>query len=107
MKKFCVTIFLLIFTGSQVLAAATKIYDKDGFRIGTCKKNGDIFEAYDTDENPILKDVMGNDVPGKEIYFYDISGNIIKFTSEKRTISPVNIEIDGKVYKAPIYRRSK
>lgn len=107
MKKICTIIFLLVFVSSEVFAAAAKIYDKDGFRLGICKKNGDLFEAYDLDENPIKKDALGNEVPGKELYFYDISGNLRKFTNEKRTIAPVNFEIDGKIYKGPLYRRPR
>ncbi len=107
MKKFCAIFFLLIFTGSQVFAAASKIYDANGFRLGTCKKNGDIFEAYDMNDEPILKDALGNDVPGKELFFYDIAGNLRKYTTEKRTIAPVNFEIDGKLYKGPLYKRPR
>ena len=104
MKRICAILFLLIFISSEVFAAAAKIYDKDGFRLGTCKKNGDIFEAFDLDDNPITEDALGNSVPGKELYFYDISGNLRKYTNEKRTIAPINFEIDGKIYKAPLYR---
>lgn len=107
MKRFYAILFLLIFISSEVYAAAAKIYDKDGFRLGTCKKNGDIFEAYDLNENPIKKDALDNEVPGKELYFYDISGNLRKYTNEKRTIAPVNFEIDGKIYKGPLYRHPR
>ncbi len=104
MKNLFLTILLLLFLSSEAIAVAAKIYDKDGFRLGICKKNGDIFEAYDLNENPIKKDALDNEVPGKELYFYDISGNLRKFTNEKRTIAPVNFEIDGKIYKGPLYR---
>ena len=107
MKRSLIAVFLFIFTCSGVFAASSKIYDENGFRIGTCTKNGEVFEAYDLDGKPILQDVLGNSIPAKEVYFYDISGNLRKYTSKKRTIAPVNFVIDGKTYKGPIYSRRR
>ena len=107
MKKFFITIFLLFFTVSQVCAAATKIYDENGFRLGTCKKNGETYEAFDLDGNPILKDALNNPIPSEVIYFHDVYGNLMKFSNEKRTIAPTNIEFyepEHRIYKAPLIR---
>lgn len=47
MKKLCAIICLFFISGVQVLAASTKIYDENGFRLGICTKNGEIYEAFD------------------------------------------------------------
>ncbi len=107
MKRICAIILLFLYTTLSVCAVTVKIYDKDGFRIGTCTKNGEVFKAFDLDGRPITKDALGNDIPSKELYFYDISGNIRRFSNEKRTIAPVNFVIDGKTYKGPIYSRRR
>lgn len=107
MKYIFVALLTLLIASSSVFAAATKIYDKDGFRLGTCNKNGTVFEAYDMNGKPILKDALNNDVPSDVLYFYDMNGNLIRFSNEKRTIAPVNIEFnepEHKIYKAPLYR---
>ena len=105
MKKLCAISCLFFISGAQVLAASTKIYDENGFRLGICTKNGEIYEAFDLDGKPITKDALNNPVPSKILYFYDISGNLIRFSNEKRTIAPVNIEYNNKLYKGPIYSR--
>ena len=107
MKNFCVIMLLFFITCSSVLAVTAKIYDKNGFRIGTFKKNGIILEAYDLEGNVMTEDALGNKLPAEELYFYDISGNLRRFSTEKRTIAPVNIELDGKIYKGPLYRRPR
>ena len=99
MKKLCAIICLFFISGVQVLAASTKIYDENGFRLGICTKNGEIYEAFDLAGKPITKDALNNPVPSK------ISGNLIRFSNEKRTIAPVNIEYNNKLYKGPIYSR--
>ena len=98
MKKLCAIICLFFISGAQVLAASTKIYDENGFRLGICTKNGEIYEAFDLDGKPITKDALNNPVPSKILYFYDISGNLIRFSNE-------NIEYNNKLYKGPIYSR--
>ncbi len=98
---------LFLMTSLSVSAITVKIYDKDGFRIGTFTKNGDDLEAYDMDGNAMKEDALGNKLPAEELYFYDISGNLRRFSTEKRTIAPVNIELDGKTYKGPLYRRPR
>ncbi len=106
MKYLLIAIIIVFITTSQIQAAATKIYDKEGFRLGTCHKNGTTFEAYDTNGEPILKDAMNNDMPSTEAYFYDRNGNIIKFSNEKRTLTPVYIRFNDpepRLIKAPIY----
>ena len=107
MQKIYLVLFLLIFTCHTSIEASVKIFDAEGFRLGTCTENGEIYEAHDLEGNPILKDAKNNDVPGKVLYFYDRNGNLIKFSNEKRTIAPVNFEIDGKLYKGPLYRRPR
>lgn len=105
MKKFFSIICLFLISGMQVFAVSTKIYDENGFRLGTCTKNGETYEVFDLDGNPITKDALNNPVPSKVLYFYDISGNLIRFSNEKRTISPINIKYNNKIYKGPIYSR--
>ena len=87
MKKLCAIICLFFISGVQVLAASTKIYDENGFRLGICTKNGEIYEAFDLDGKPITKDALNNPVPSKIL------------------IAPVNIEYNNKLYKGPIYSR--
>ena len=106
MKNKLVLLFVLFVFANQVFASVTKIYDKNGFKIGICKKNGEYFEAYNNNEEPILKDALNNDIPSHEAYFYDRNGNLIKFSAEKRTIAPVYIEYNSPehvILKAPVY----
>ena len=106
MKRILITLIILLVCANQILASAMKIYDKDGFRLGVCKKNGEQFEAYDLNGKAILKDALNNNVPANELYFYDRNGNLIRFSNEKRTIAPVNIEItepEHVILKGPIY----
>ncbi len=108
MKRILITLFILFAFSNQIFAISAKIYDKDGFRLGTCQKNGDMFEAYDLNSKPLLKDALNKDLPSEEAYFYDRNGNLIRFSSEKRTIAPVNIEFNEPehiILKAPVYRR--
>ncbi len=106
MKRILITLFIIFFSAGPIFAAAAKIYDKEGFRLGVCQKQGTMFEAYDLNGKPILKDALNKDMPSEEAYFYDRSGNLIRFSSEKRTIAPVNIEFyepEHKILKAPVY----
>ncbi len=106
MKRFYIIILVFLLIITPVFASAVKIYDKDGFRLGTCKKNGNVFEAYDLEGKPILKDALDKELPAEETYFYDRNGNLIRFSNEKRTIAPVNIEFNEPrhvILKGPIY----
>ena len=106
MKKILVLFILLLVFVNHAFASVTKIYDKDGFKLGICKKNGEYFEAYNINDEPILKDALGNNMPSKEAYFYDRNGNLIRFSAEKRTIAPVYIEYNAPehvILKAPVY----
>ena len=47
MQKFVLIVFIFIFTVSQTFAYAIKVYDENGNKIGTYKKENNCYQFYD------------------------------------------------------------